>query len=42
MGAGGEEVRVETKAFIDKREKSTAKKSLLVSMEPQDRYARYS
>lgn len=39
MGAGGEEVKVETKAFLEKREKSTAKKTLIVSMEPKDRYA---
>lgn len=35
MGAGGEEVRVETKAFL---EKSAAKKTLIVSMEPKDRF----
>ena len=39
MGAGGEEVKVETKAFLEKSEKSTAKKTLIVSMEPKDRYA---
>lgn len=39
MGAGGEDVRIETKAFLEK-EKSPAKKSLLVSMEPRDRYVR--
>lgn len=38
MGAGGEEVKVETKAFLEKREKSTAKKTLIVSMEPKDRF----
>lgn len=37
MGAGGEEVRIETKAFLQKKEKSAAKKTLLVSMEPRDR-----
>lgn len=37
MGAGGEEVRIETKAFLQKEEKSLAKKTLLVSMEPRDR-----
>lgn len=36
MGAGGEEVKIETKAF-EKKEKSSAKKALLVTMEPQDR-----
>lgn len=37
MGAGGEELKVETKAFLDRKEKSAAKKSLLVTMEPRDR-----
>lgn len=37
MGAGGEELKVETKTFLDKKEKSAAKKSLLVTMEPRDR-----
>lgn len=36
MGAGGEEVKIETKAFLEK-DKSSAKKTLLVSMEPRDR-----
>ena len=37
MGAGGEELKVETKTFLDRKEKSGAKKSLLVTMEPRDR-----
>lgn len=37
MGAGGEEFKNETKTFHDKKEKSAAKKSLLVTMEPRDR-----
>lgn len=38
MGAGGEELKVETKTFHDRKEKSAAKKSLLVTMEPRDRF----
>lgn len=37
MGAGREEVKIEMKAF-DKKEKSSTKKALLVTMEPRDRY----
>lgn len=37
MGAGREEVKIELKAF-DKKEKSSTKKALLVTMEPRDRY----
>mmetsp|Transcript_86418 Transcript_86418/g.137189 ORF Transcript_86418/g.137189 Transcript_86418/m.137189 type:complete len:299 (+) Transcript_86418:28-924(+) len=38
MGAGGEELKVETKTFLDRKEKSAAKKSLLVTMEPRDSF----
>lgn len=35
MGAGREELRMET--FVEEKGKSSAKKTLLVSMEPRDR-----
>lgn len=37
MGAGGEELRIQTKAILERKEKTAAKKALIVTMEPRDR-----